>query len=122
METRVVDYTCKDNQHEFNISKVSKQDWNKFSREVLISRVNATQRITVKDASVVIRDNVAKYNVAWQDALGYHEFACHLDPFGRASKNYSDLVSEIWQNIMTDYYGKEYQTELNKELNQLNVK
>ena len=111
MQVRIIDLNCEDKKYKFNLSVVSQDVWLNFMKEVLISRIEFAKTVTITGFKVTIRDNVAKVLLCWKDDL-YHEFSCHLDPFGRVSKDYKDIVSEIWQNIMNDYYGEEYQKSI----------
>ena len=109
------------NQSKFDILSVSKQDWDRFIKSVLLERAQQTKGIKLYPASVTVRENRAKVIIRWEDK-NYHEFIFHIDECGRVSKNYQDIVSQIWQNIMTEYYGEEYVAELNARLNELKSK
>jgi hypothetical protein len=44
----------------------------------------------------------------------------HLDEFARVSKNYGDVASALFQDIMIEYYGEDYKKALrSKVLNQI---
>lgn len=117
MQTVVVDVNEK-NDNKFNISVVSKDDWTKFTKTIIVGRLNEDKSVKMLGSFVNIRDNKAKVKICWEDNL-YHEFEFHIDEFGRSSKGYQDLVSQIWQNIMTDYYQEEYVIELDAKLVEL---
>lgn len=119
MQARIIDLNCKDKEYKFNLSIVSQDMWLRFIRDVLLVRVSSVEGVSITGFKVTIRDNVAKILLCWKDDL-YHEFNFHLDAFGRVSKNYKDLVSEIWQNIMNEYYGDEYRSSLDSKLGNLN--
>ena len=51
----------------------------------------------------------------FQDGL-YHEHEYNLDVFGRISKDYLDIVSELFQEMMEHYYGEEYRRALDEQL------
>ena len=119
MQARIIDLNCKEKEYKFNLSVVSQEMWGRCIRDILMVRASSTKGVIITGFKVTIRDNVAKVMLCWKDDL-YHEFTCHLDEFGRISKNYKDLVSEIWQNIMFEYYGEEYRTQLDSKLDNLN--
>ena len=115
MQFIVKSLNCRDKHYEFDIAAVEEKDWLKFAKSVLLARTENVSTVSLTGFKAIIRDNVAKFKLCWKDSL-YHEFECHLDVFGRESKNYSDLVSEIWQNIMTDCFGKSYNIALENKL------
>ena len=41
-----------------------------------------------------------------------------IDPFGIAGRNYSDLVSEIWQDMARARFSEDYPKELESRINQ----
>ena len=120
MDVRVVPYDGDNKKFQFNISNISKESWKTFVLDILIARLPETKGVTLIDNYVEIRDNVAKVQICWQDKF-YHEFKFHLDEFGRKSKEYSDIVSEIWQNVMTDYYQEEYVDALDAKLSEVKL-
>lgn len=120
MQFNIVPLNCRDKQYEFNIVAVREDDWIKFVKSVLLARTDNVSSVSLTGFKVVIRDNIAKVVLYWKDEEFYHEFKFHLDPFGRVSKDYKDLVSEIWQNLMGDYYGEEYNSALEAKLANLN--
>lgn len=117
MRTIVIDVNEKNNAR-YSISAVTKEDWDKLIKSVILNRVQNSESIKLYPSFVNIRDNVAKVKICWEDDF-YHEFECHVDEFGRKSKEYQDIVSQIWQNIMTEYYQEDYVQELNAKLEEL---
>ncbi len=114
MKTLVIDSQVQSG-NKYDISVVSKKDWDKFIKSVLLARVENVKSLKIFPTFITIRDNRAKVKMSWEDN-NYHEFTFHINEFGRESKNYQDIVSEIWQNIMADYYFEEYVDELNSQL------
>ncbi len=107
----------------FNVSVVSSQDWTKFVLDILTARLDSIRGVKLSGTKISIRDNVAKVVISWKSAdKAYHEFTFHVDEFGRKSKNYQDLVSNIWQNLMSDHFGEEYNHALQLKLDEINVK
>ena len=110
-------------EYKFNISVMSSKDWTNFTLDVLTARLDTIKGVKLSGTKVSVRDNVAKVMISWETAdNAYHEFEFHLDEFGRKSKNYQDLVSNIWQNQMSKFYDKEYVQALQAKLDELNIK
>lgn len=110
-------------EYKFNISVMSSKDWTKFALDVLTARLDSIRGVKMPSTKVTVRDNVSKVLISWETAdNAYHEFEFHLDEFGRKSKNYQDLVSNIWQNKMSSFYGEEYNQALQAKLEELNSK
>ncbi len=108
--------------YKFDLSKISDEDWNKFMFDVLLARLDNVRVVKSPMIRPSIRDNVAKVQISWNEVKSYHEFTFHVDEFGRQSKKYQDLVSNVWQNLMTEYYQEEYVQELNVKLDEVNAK
>ena len=108
MQTKVIDINCKDKEYKFNISVVSDEDWEQFVYNVVLEKGDFDKKFEINGYKVVIRDNKAKVKIFYQDNA-YHELEYRLDIFGRAVNKYEDFVSVLWQDVMTKYYGEEYQ-------------
>ena len=109
-------------EYKFDLSVISVNSWTQFMFDVLLARVDNIKAVKTPSIKYNIRDNVAKVVISWLgEKDSYHEFTCHLDEFGRISKNYQDVVSEIWQNKMADYYNEEYVQDLNTKLDEIKV-
>lgn len=120
MQTKIIDFNMKEQGFKFSLSAVSEKDWQDFAKSVVLEKSETA--INVKDISfhAVIRDNVAKVKFAYQDK-SYHELEYHIDEFGRASKNYQDVVSALWQGVMSKYYGKQYSEALENKIGTLKI-
>ena len=108
--------------YKFDLSIISEEDWNKFMFEVLLARLDNVRFIKVPTIKAIIRDNIAKVQISWVEGKSCHDFTFHLDEFGRKSKNHQDLISNIWQNLMTEYYHEEYVQALNSKLRETEIK
>ena len=109
--------------HQYSISVVSSKEWTKFMLDVLTARLETVKGVKLGGTKITIRDNVAKVMISWtSNNNAYHEFTFHVDEFGRKSKNYQDLVSNIWQNLMSEKYGIEYNKALQSKLEEINTK
>ena len=111
MKKAIIDLNCKDRDYKFSLSVVTEKDWSDFVHEVVLNKGENIKILTTNGFKIVIRDNKAKFKVYYQDSF-YHEIEYHIDMYGRASRDYSDSVSKLWQSIMVKYYGKEYQDSL----------
>ncbi len=121
MQYFIMPLNCRDKHYDFDMVVVKDKDWIKFAKSVLLARTDGVSSVSLIGFKVIIRDNIARFKLFWQD-VAYHELEFRLDPFGRDSKNYSDLISEIWQNIMSDYYGhKGYDIALERKMNNYNI-
>ena len=115
MQSIISDLNCSEKEYKFNLSDLTREEWTKFARDVLITCLPVLRGTRITGYRVKIRDNKAKVLICWKDEA-YHEKEFHLDEFGRVSKNYQDVVSNIWQNIMSDHFGKEYNRVLSPKL------
>jgi len=118
MQYVISDLNCSDKEYKFNLSNLTQEEWTKFSRDVLVSCLPILKGTKITGFRVKIRDNKAKVLICWKDDA-YHEYEFHLNEFGRASQNYQDIVSNIWQNLMSARFGEEYNNELNGKLSEL---
>lgn len=98
-------------QYKYDLSAVTDKDWLDFARDIALEKGDKANTIKLIDVKVVIRDNVAKFKVAYEDG-SYHEYEYHLDEFGRISQNYQDEISALFQGIMSKHYGKGYDKAL----------
>ena len=119
MQSRIIDLNSDQNQYKFSISAIQEKEWSDMAHTIVLAKGQRVKELELTGFKVVIRDNKAKFQVFFQDGT-YHEHAYHLDVFGRASRNYKDIVSELFQDVMTAYYGQEYQTALAEKVEQLN--
>ena len=118
MQYIISDLNCNEKEYKFNLSNITEQEWTKFARDVLVACLPVLRGTKITGYRVKIRDNKAKVLICWKDEA-YHEKEFHLDEFGRVSKNYQDIVSNIWQNVMSARFGEEYDNELNAKLSEL---
>ena len=107
MLIKVINLNCKEKEYDFNMSIVTDEKWTNFVQNIVQARVENKGALKINGSKIVIRDNKAKVKVFYQDA-SYHEVAIMLDEFGRISKDYQDIISKIWQDIMLSYYGNKY--------------
>ncbi len=119
MHSRIIDLNCSQNEYKFNISAIKEEEWVDMAHEIVLAKGENVKELELTGCKVVIRDNKAKFQVFFQDS-SYHEHAYHLDVFGRASREYKDLVSLLFQDTMINYYGEEYQTDLEEKIDQTN--
>ena len=119
MNCKLLDLNCKDKEYKFNMSTVSEKDWLSFAHSVVLEKGENVKDLHITGCKIVIRDNKARFKVFYQDS-NYHELEYHLDEFGRVSKKYQDIVSSLWQGVMSKYYGNEYNSQLELKLNLIN--
>ena len=119
MSLVVMNLNDKNEQHQFDMSVIHEEVWDNLAHDIVLAKGKQVNGLGLKSAKVVVRGNKAKLKICFQDDL-YHEHEYHLDVFGRASRNYSDLVSEMFQDIMKHYYGEEYEVALNNKLEEVN--
>ena len=115
MQTRLINLNCKEKEYKFNMSAISEQDMKNLAYNIVLIKGENVKNLTLNGYKVVIRDNKAKFKLFYQDSF-YHELEYYLDEFGRANKNYQDIISELWQDLMRKYYGKEYDDALKAKL------
>ena len=89
-----------------------------LARNIVLVKCENVKNLTLNGYKVIIRDNKAKFKLFYQDSF-YHEVEYNLDEFGRISKDYQDVVSELWQDVMRKYYAEEYEDALKKKLSSL---
>ena len=118
MTTIIIDLNCDDKEYKFNLSNITKEEWTKFARDVLIARLPVLKGTRMTGFRVKIRDNIARVRIAWEDEA-WHEKEYRLNEFGRPTRNYQDIVSNIWQNLMSARFGQEYVQELNVKLDEV---
>lgn len=111
MQTRIIDLNCRDKEYKFNFSIVSEEEWRDFAHNVVLYKGQNIKTLELNGYKIVIRDNKVKVKLFYQD-VAYHELEYHLDEFGRASKNYQDVISEFIQEIMSEHYGEKYEKAL----------
>ena len=109
----------KNSNHQFDISVIDEKVWTNLAYDIVLAKGKRVNTLELKSAKIVIRDNKAKFKICFQDDL-FHEHEYHLDTFGRASRAYSDIVSEMFQDIMEHYYGEEYKVALDNKLEEVN--
>lgn len=110
-------------EYKFNLSTTSSKEWTKLMLDILVARLDSVKGVKITGSKITIRGNVAKVLLAWEDVnQNYHELTFHLDEFGRKSKNYQDLISQIWQNNMSNHYGEDYNQALSLKLDEINTK
>ena len=114
MLVRIIDLNCQEKEYKFDISNLTEHDWKTFAHTVVMDYGEFVKDLTLNGMKVVIRDNKAKVKLFYQDST-YHELQYRLDEFGRISKNYKDIVSTVWQNIMKKRFGQTYETDLNQK-------
>lgn len=117
MITRIIDLN--DKEFKFNLSNLTEQDWNNFTRDVLADRLTVVEGIDIVGYRLKIRDNVANIFICWREPGAYREKQLVLNEFGRHSKDYQDFASKSLQNLMVAHYGKEYIDELNAKLEEI---
>ena len=117
MQVKIMDLNC--TEEKFNLSAISKQEWIDLAHHVILAKGERIKVLELKDVKVVVRENRAKFDVSFQDS-DYHEHKYHLDAFGRVSRNYQDIVSQLFQDVMGVHYGEEYKTALNEKLAEIN--
>ena len=100
------------------MSVISEQDIRNLAHNIVLVKGENIKNLVLNGYKIIIRDNKAKFKLFYQDSF-YHEAEYHLDEFGRASKNYQDVVSNLWQDVMREYYGEEYDVALKKHLSLL---
>ena len=115
MPVVLINLNDKDASYQFDMSVVDEEAWSIMAQEIVLAKGKRVKSLALKSAKVVIRENKAKFKVCFQDDL-YHEHEYHLDVFGRDSRDYLDLVSEMFQDTMKSYYGAEYEEALNQRL------
>ena len=115
MQLVLVNLNCDTNKYKFDMSAITEEEWNKLAHEIVLTKGQHVKILELKGAKVVIRDNKAKMKVFFQDGL-YHEHEYHLDVFGRESRQYADVVSEMFQGLMASYYGDSYRIALKEKL------
>ena len=120
MQKKLVNLNCGANEYKFDMSVISDQTWEDMAHNIVLAKGNYVKNLELTGFKIVIRDNKAKFKVFFQDG-SYHEHEYHLDIFGRASRKYSDVVSELMQKVMTHYYGEEYSVALSNKLAELNA-
>ena len=111
MQTRLINLNCKEKEYKFNMSVISEQDIRNLAHNIVLVKGENVKNLVLNGYKLIIRDNKAKFKLFYQDSF-YHELEYHIDEFGRVSKNYQDVVSEFWQDVMRKYYGKEYDEAL----------
>ena len=119
MRTRIIDLNCKDKEYLFNMSRLTDKDWNDLAHSVVLAKGQNVKDLELNGYKVVIRDNKVKFKVFFQDGQ-YHEHEYHLDVFGRESRKYADIVSELFQSVMSRYYGKKYREALDERISMVN--
>ncbi|MBQ9795713.1 MAG: hypothetical protein IJW36_01950 [Clostridia bacterium] len=92
--------------YEFNLSDISKKDWQYFIEDIILSFAGNKSVRSVM-ATVTIRDNNAKIKIAYCDD-NYHEVCIRLDEFGTKLSNKNDAISKTWQQFMLARFGKKY--------------
>ena len=105
----------KNTSYQFDMSVIDEEIWSDMAHAIVLAKGKRMKLLELKSAKVVIRENKAKFKVCFQDDL-YHEHEYHLDVFGRDSRDYLDLVSEMFQDVMKSYYGAEYEKALSQRL------
>lgn len=115
MKKAIIDLNCEDKDYKFSLSVITEKDWVDFAHEMVLNKGENALELTLNGFKVVIRDNKAKIKIFYQDSC-YHETEYHLDVFGRISKDYNDEVSQLWQAIMRNHHGKEYDETLASKL------
>ena len=115
MQTRIIDLNCRDKEYKFNISVVSDDVWRNFAHDIVLAKGEYIKNLELNGYKVVIRDNKVKFKLFYKDSF-YHELEYHLDEFGRISKNYQDIASTLWQDIMIGYYGEDYKKALRAKI------
>ncbi len=115
MQTIVIDLNCKDKEYNFNMSVISEKEWNDFAHDIVLAKGEYIKDLELNGYKVVIRDNKAKFKLFYKDSC-YHELEYHLDEFGRVSKNYGDVTSALFQDIMIEHYGEDYKKALRTKM------
>lgn len=118
MQTRIIDLNCKERNFEFNLSVLSGEEWEDIAHQIVLIKGEKVKCLELVGLKVVIRDNVAKFKAYYQDSA-YHELEYHFSEFGRASKQYQDITSKIWQKTMFEHYGERYNNALEAKLNEV---
>ena len=116
MNFMLLDLDGKKQNCKFDLSTISENDW-KFFLEDVVMNLSAGKHVRSISAKVKIRDNQAKVKMNYEDG-NYHEVVLTIDPFGVACRNYSDLVSELWQDMARARFSDEYPKELEARINQ----
>ena len=119
MQTRFINLNCDANEYKFDMSKISNQEWIDMAHTIVLAKGQRIKALELQGIKVVVRDNKTKFKIFFQDST-YHEHEYHLDVFGRISRNYKDIVSELLQETMEHHYGQEYRDALDKKLAELN--
>ena len=120
MLLRIIPLNCREKEYAFNLSVITDDRWSKFVQDIVNARVYDIKNVKINGAKIVVRDNKAKVKLFYQD-VDYHEVVLYFDEFGRISKEYKDVVSQIWQDMMSEYYGNKYVGMLNNKLGVSNI-
>ena len=116
MQTRIIDLNRKEMNFEFRINVFSSDEWVDFAHQIIWAKGENVRNLELIGLKVVIRDNVAKVKIFYQDAF-YHELEYYFDEFGRIDKQYKDVASNIWQQVMLSRYGEKYDIALRSKMN-----
>lgn len=116
MNFMLLDLDVKKENCKFDLSTISEQDW-KFFLEDVVMNVSDGKHVRSINAKVKIRDNQAKVKMTFEDG-NYHEMGLTIDPFGVVGQNYSDVISETWQDMARARFDESYPKELEARINQ----
>ena len=115
MQIRMIPLNCREKEYLFDLSVISEERWCEFIQAIVQARVSCVENLKINGAKIVLRDNKVKLKLFYQDD-SYHEVILYCDEFGRISKDYKDIISQIWQKMVASYYGESYEEELNLKL------
>ena len=115
MQTKICRLNYRQNEYKFNLAAISESDWVNFAHDSMLELGERDNNLVLNGIKAVIRNNKAKVKLFYQDSA-YHQLEYHLDEFGRASKNYRDVISSLFQGVMSKIYGAEYDAALEKKL------
>ena len=118
MQTKIMDLNCGINK--FSMSVITEKEWIDMAHAIVLAKGDRAGKLELKDVKVVVRENKAKFKVNFQDST-YHEHEYHLDIFGRASRNYQDVVSQLFQDVMEFHYHGDYKSALDAKLAEINA-
>ena len=107
---------CEDKDYQFNLSAVTDADCEEFAIKYVFQDGKTVKGTHINGIKVIIRDNIAKVQLYYQEGASIHEVAVSLDPFGMKSHNYEDEISRIWQTIMARHFGQSYVDTLKEKL------
>lgn len=102
-------------QYQFDLTKISGQDWIAFMKDLILVNAVDAQNIEIYDINISIRDNIAKVKVQYQDDV-FHNITMKIDEWGLSQFEPNSVSSILWRDVMIKYFAEDYKACLEDKI------